>query len=986
MPSFLGWAAQWKDLRLLLPSLRPSRPGWNGNIVLALLLATGLAVSAQTADQAWLRKPNRLVLFGKVVALGASPIEQSAAQELSRSVSHPASVEGGISSTLEEREKSLTVVGTAEEIRKAYPTVPIPGDLKPEEYWLWWNGSQESSLSIVAGGDERGALYGAFAIRRLPATAEIGKLKADYPHRDHPAMPIRWVDEWDNPDGSIERGYAGRSIFFESGNVRQDLKPVAEYARLLASVGINGCNVNNVNAAPQLLDADHLKQLARVADTMRPWGVRLALSVDIASPQKIGGLATYDPLDPAVKAWWKAKVEEIYALIPDFAGFTVKADSEGQPGPASYGRTPADAANLLAGALEPHGGVVLYRAFVYNHHLDWRDPKADRARAAYDIFAPLDGRFAANVVIQIKEGPIDFQAREPVSPLFAGLRQTAQAMEAQVTQEYTGQQRHLVYLAPMWKQVLDFDLRVDGSTTPVQKILARKGLGGMVAVAGVGRDAWLGSPLALANLYAFGRLAWDPNLSPEEIAAEWTRQTIGSDPEVVKTVVKMLMQSWPAYEGYTGPLGAQTLTDITGSHYGPNIESSECNGWGQWHDADAKGIGKDRSTTTGSGYAGQYPPEVAKLYETAATTPDELLLFFHHVPYTYRLHSGKTVIQHIYDSHYDGAAQAAELLSEWQTLEGHIDQPLYEQMRDRLRYQAGHAIVWRDAIVQYFLKLSGIPDEKGRAGHYPGRLEAEDARLTGYKIIDVTPWEDASGGKAVSCDEPEAPKAGTNQKPFCEAEWTWNGQEGTYNIAVQYFDIQPGKAEFGLEQNGHIEIGPIGQIWTADAALPSAQPNGDNATRHIVRGVWLKPGDVIGIRGIPDENDPAALDYIEVTPATLNKALITDLPCPQGRLIDKGDGPDAVNETVGPTLAGWAGITNVGTPVEAMQVQVFRGDEKTPIANTLTNEEGGFRFSGLTPGRYTIRATKKDYFPSVDIVRLDPNAKAQVCLVVEASE
>jgi alpha-glucuronidase len=814
-----------------------------------------LTVSAQTADQAWLRNPNRLFLFGKVVALGTSPIEQSAAQELSRSVSHPASVKGGISSTLEEREKSLTVVGTAGEIRKAYPAVPVPGDLKPDEYWLWWNGSQASSLTIVAGGDERGALYGAFAIRRLPATAEMGKIKADYPYRDHPALPIRWVDEWDNPDGSIERGYAGRSIFFEGGKVREDLAPVAAYARLLASVGINGCNVNNVNAAPLLLDSDHLKQLARVADAMRPWGVRLALSVDIASPQKIGGLSTFDPLDPAVKAWWTAKVDEIYTLIPDFAGFTVKADSEGQPGPASYGRTPADAANLLAAALEPHGGVVLYRAFVYNHHADWRDPRADRARAAYDIFHSLDGKFASNVIVQTKEGPIDFQAQEPVSPLFAGLTHTSQAMEIEVTQEYTGQQRHLVYLAPMWKWVLDFDLRAGGQSTPVKQIIAgtsfHQPLGGMVAVAGVGRDAWLGSPLALANLYAFGRLAWDPNLSPEEIAAEWTRQTVGTDPQVVRTVVNMLMQSWPAYVNYTGPLGMQTLTDITGSHYGPNIESSENNGWGQWHRAARDGVGMDRTVATGTGYAGQYPQQVARLYETAATTPDNLLLFFHHVPYSYRLHSGQTVIQYIYDSHYQGAAQAAALVDEWASLQGRIDPRLFADVKARLQYQAGHAIVWRDAIVQYFLRLSGIPDEQGRAGHYPGRLEAEDARLTGYTVIDVMPWEDASAGKAVTCDR-------TN----CSAEWTYTGAPGRFNIAVQYFDLQGGTAKFTLAINGQPAA-----TWAADATLPSTRPNGDNSTRYTVRAVELKPGDLLRVEGTPGGTDPAALDYIEVTPA-----------------------------------------------------------------------------------------------------------------------
>jgi alpha-glucuronidase len=820
-------------------------------IVLVALLAGGLAACAQTAEQAWLGRagyhgPSDVSLFTK--ALGPGVLEKTAEIEIYREIRSLRLASSGDSfGSIDGR----IVLGTAHEVQRAFPELPVPGDLEPDGYWLMWEQHNGHPLLAVTGGDERGVLYGAFAVLRT--LAEGGDLHFKG-LREHPAMPIRWVDEWDNPDGSIERGYAGRSIFFEGGNVRQDLAPVAEYARLLASVGINGCNINNVNAAPQLLDTEHLKQLAPIADAMRPWGVRLALSVDIASPKKIGGLSTFDPLDPAVKAWWTAKVNEIYALIPDFAGFTVKADSEGQAGPASYGRTPADAANTLAAALEPHGGIVLYRAFVYNHHADWRDPKADRARAAYDIFHPLDGKFAANVIIQTKEGPIDFQAREPVSPLFAGLRQTNQAMELEVTQEYTGQQRHLVYLAPMWKQVLDFDLRAEDRSTPVKEIIAGKSfsrpLGGMVAVSGVGRDAWLGSPLAMTNLYAFGRLAWNPNLSPEEIAAEWTRQTISIDPEVVGTVTKMLMHSWPAYENYTGPLGMQTLTDITGSHYGPNIESSERNGWGMWHNADKDGVGMDRSVATGTGYAGQYPAEVAKMYESAATTPDELLLFFHHVPYTYRLHSGKTVIQHIYDSHYEGAAQAAEFAREWATLEGRIDPKLYEDVRGRLVYQAGHAIVWRDAIVQYFLKLSGIPDEKGRAGHYPGRLEAEDARLTGYKVIDVTPWEDASGGKAISCAE-----------TVCKADWIWSGQPGRYNIAVQYFDLAGGAAHFALKVNGK-----PADAWAANATLPSTRPHGDNSTRRATHDVELKPGDLLRVEGAPDGADPATLDYIEVVP------------------------------------------------------------------------------------------------------------------------
>ena len=803
----------------------------------------------QTADLAWLKYPRHPIGTERVHlvhTLGKETLEQSAAEELQRGIDGlPSGKNLNIGNVT-----TRTTVGTVKEVREAYPSLVVPTDLGPDGYWLHRAYFQNQFQLIVAGVDDRGVLYGSYALLRLIATG------TDLTHlnlRSAPAFPIRWVDNWDNPDGSIERGYAGRSIFFEGGNVREDLAPVSEYGRLLASIGINGCNINNVNAAPQLIDSAHLKQIARIADALRPWGVHLAMSVAIASPQTIGGLPTYDPLDPAVKAWWAAKANEIYTLIPDFAGFTIKADSEGQPGPASFGRTPADAANTLGAALAPHGGVVLYRAFVYNHHLDWHDPKADRARAAYDIFHPLDGKFAPNVIVQTKEGPIDFQVREPVSPLFAGLHHTAQAMELQITQEYTGQQRHLVYLAPMWKWVLSTDLRANGQSTTVAQILEGKSfhqpLGGIVGVAGIGRDRWLSSPLALANLYAFGRLAWDPTLAPSAIADEWTRQTISTDPNVVRTVVDMLMQCWPAYEDYTGPLGLQTLTDITGSHYGPNIESSERNGWGQWHDADAQGVGKDRTVATGSGYAGQYAPELAKLYEDPATTPDNLLLFFHHVPYTWKLHNGKTVIQYLYDSHYGGAAQAAQFVKDWATLEGRIDQPLYQDVRARLEYQAGHAIVWRDAVVQYFLKLSGIPDENGRAGHYPGRLEAEDAKLTGYKVVDVTPWEDASAGKAVSCDQPS-----------CTAEWTFSGTPGHYNIAIQYFDLPGGTARFTLSVNNQPAA-----TWAADANLPSTRPNGDNSTRKTIYTIVLSAGDKITIEGTPDAQDPAALDYIELS-------------------------------------------------------------------------------------------------------------------------
>jgi len=420
-----------------------------------------------------------------------------------------------------------------------------------------------------------------------------------------------------------------------------------------------------------------------------------------------------------VAAWWQRKANEVYRQIPDFGGFVVKADSEGRAGPSTYGRTHADAANVVARALKPRGGIVLYRAFVYNHHLDWHDLKNDRAKAAYDNFHPLDGKFESNVIIQIKNGPIDFQVREPVSPLFAGLRQTNEAIELQVTQEYTGQQRQLCFLVPMWKEALDFDLRVNGNSTPVKDLVARpvfgSAMGGFVGVANVGLDDnWMGSPLAMANLYGFGRLAWNPDLSSEAIVDEWTRLTFGNDPLVVKTINDLQLRSWHVYEEYTGPLGVGTLTTITGNHYDPGPMSSEENGWGQWHRADHSGIGMDRTVATGTGYIGQYPPEVQKLYESLANCPDDLLLFFHHVSWAYVLHSGKSVVQYFYDSHYDGAEQAAGFVEEWKKALGHIDEAHYTDILNRFEYQAKEAVVWRDTICEWAFTLSGIPDQNGR--------------------------------------------------------------------------------------------------------------------------------------------------------------------------------------------------------------------------------------------------------------------------------
>ncbi len=824
-----------------------------------------LAARAETGHDGWLRyapltgaqRGQYSTLPATLVVLGDSPLLGSARDEMIRGV------HGMLGRTLrvatQVPDDGAIVIGTIASLRAL--NVALPANTAPDGFVIGHRRPHSSAAArlitergldslIVAGTTERGALYGAFALlsriaRGVPLAADI---------IEQPYAPIRWIDQWDNLDGSIERGYAGRSIFFENGHVRADLSRVTQYARLLASLGIDGCNINNVNADVHVLDADFLAELARVADAFRPWGVRMSLSIDLSTPRQVAGLDTFDPLDPKVAQWWVDKAASVYQRIPDLGGFTIKADSEGRLGPAVYGRTPADAANMIARALKPHGGIVFYRAFVYNHHLDWNDLKADRAKAAVENFAPLDGKFDDNVIIQIKHGPIDFQVREPASPLFAALRHTNQAIELQITQEYLGQQRHLVYIPPMWKEVLDFDMHAGAQPTLVRDLVAgrtfHRPLGGSVGVANVGLDEnWLAHPLAMSNLYGFGRLAWDPRLSAATIAGEWTQLTFGRDPRIARTLPAMLLSSWNTYESYTGVLGLQTLTDITGTHYGPGIEAAERNGWGQWIRADQKGIGMDRTVATGTGYAGQYPLAVAKMYEAVTTTPEELLLWFHHLPYDYRLRSGKTIVQYVYDAHYTGAARAAQYVEAWRGLRGLIDDARYRRVLELLEYQAGHAIVWRDAVCAWFQKMSGIADARGRVGHYPGRIEAEAMQLTGYRPIAITPPENASGGAAIEC-----------AAESCSTTWRSDRASGRYDLEVEYYDMPNGTAEYTVFINDKA----VGH-WAADRRLPARHLGGDSSVRQRIRDVTLRTGDEIRIIGKPDQQDPAALDYIEIS-------------------------------------------------------------------------------------------------------------------------
>lgn len=757
------------------------------------------------------------------------------------------------------RNCSAVTVGTVSGYQEAGGRLSSPPDLKGDGFWLDTTGGNV----LILGQSERGALYGAFEYLSMLAQGNFTVVA----YVSNPNAPIRWINQWDNLDGSIERGYGGASIFFEGGVVKDDLTRVADYARLMASIGLNGLIINNVNADQHMLNTTNIAGLGRIADAIRPYGVQAGISLNFASPNAT--LGTFDPLDEAVIQWWANITDVIYETVPDLAGFLVKGDSEGQPGPLSYNRTLADGANLFARPVSRHGGTIMYRAFVYNDMLNESDWYADRAKAAVDYFQPLDGQFEDNVVVQIKYGPIDFQVREPTSPLFANLLETNVAIELEVAQEYLGQQCHLVYLPPLWKTVLDFDLRVDNQTSLVRDIVGGRRfdrtLSGSAAVVNVGTNTtWLGSHLAMSNLYAYGRLAWNPALDPDPILRDWARLTFSADPAVVDTLAQMSMLSWPAYENYTGNLGIQTLTNILGNHYGPKPQSQDRNGYCQWTRAGPDGVGMDRTvfngTGNGTGYAGQYPPQVFARYEDAATTPDDLLLWFHHVPWTRRLRSsGATVIQHLYDAHYAGAETAQRLVGMWEGLRGRpgVDDRRFADVLLRQAYQAGHALVWRDAVANFYYNLTRIADEAGRVMHHPYRIEAEDMELEGYEVFDVVPFEAASGYKGILTVANDTAGTAATTVPF---------DTGVYDLAVNYFDVIGGRATWEVFL-GNRSVGAwVGNMEDTLGHAPSALPDESAATRITFRGVSVTQGQELKLVGTPDGIEAAFLDYISLLP------------------------------------------------------------------------------------------------------------------------
>ena len=519
---------------------------------------------------------------------------------------------------------------------------------------------------------EMGLLYGRYAMMR----GEQGE--------SHPYYKLRILNHWDNLDGSIERGYAGKSIFWND-KLEIDHSLIEKYAEANASIGINGTVLNNVNASPKMLTTIYINKVKEVADILRPWGIKVYISVNFGSPKALGDLNTADPLDPKVRQWWQKKVKEIYKVIPDFGGFLVKANSEGQPGPFDYGRTHADGANMLADALKPFGGIVMWRSFVYGA----KHKGEDRVKQAVSEFADLDGQFRDNVILQSKNGPLDFQPREPYAPIFHQMKKTTQMAELQITQEYLGQSKHLVYLAPMWKEFFSY-------VSPQQLV-------GIAGVANIGLDTnWCGHHFSQANWYAFGRLAWNPMLTSKQIAEEWLKQTFDTDkPELVS----MMLRSREACVDYMMPLGLHHIFKFD-HHMGPQpggfIRSYPI----EWcpvyyHRANADSIGFDRSHT-GSNATAQYPEPYCSLYDDVNTCPERFLLWFHRVPWTRRMNSGRTLWEELQWRYNRGVAEVDDFAAIWQQVKPDIDEQRWQEVADLLVFQQKDARLWRDVCLEYF--------------------------------------------------------------------------------------------------------------------------------------------------------------------------------------------------------------------------------------------------------------------------------------------
>lgn len=657
--------------------------------------------------------------FSSIVVQGQSGTLDIVREEVERGIEGLLGVDVTISETLGER--GGLVIGTPRrsELVRQLNLASELATLGREGFLIRSVKIDGVPVVVVTGNEDVGLLYGSFHLLRLMQTEpSLG----DVDIRSKPRIQYRLLNHWDNLDRSVERGYAGKSLWKWDELPETIDQRYRDYARANASLGINGTAVNNVNANPIFLTAEYITKLKALADVFRPYGVKLFVSIRFSSPLRatagrrgrrggIGDLETADPLNRDVRRWWKEKAKEIYEAIPDFGGFLVKANSEGMPGPQDYQRSHAEGANMLAEALAPHGGIVMWRAFVYDADVD-----PDRAKRAYMEFVPLDGQFRDNVFVQSKNGPIDFQPREPTHPLFGAMPKTPLMLELQVTQEYLGHSKHLVYLAPMWKECLGFDTYAKGQGSYVSRVvdgsLHDYSMTGIAGVANTGSDRnWCGHLFAQANWYAYGRLAWDHKLSSEAIADEWIRMTLSRDDGVVETIKSMMMGSREACVNYMTPLGLHHIMQA-GFHYGPQPSYARAPrlDWTSvyYHRADDAGVGFDRSSA-GSGATSQYYSPWRERFDRVETCPEEFLLWFHHVPWDHKVASGRTLWEELCHRYHAGVDYVKAMRKTWASLEGGIDREILAHVQEKLATQEKDAAFWRDTCLGYFQKFSKMP-------------------------------------------------------------------------------------------------------------------------------------------------------------------------------------------------------------------------------------------------------------------------------------
>ncbi len=616
-------------------------------ILSLIIMTTSLFASAEDGHQLWLRY--QPVNKAKVSTPRQTPVIQTACEELERYY----------------QGESVTL--------KLDASLPDDDGFSIEV---------QNGQTCITAYQESGLLYGAYDLLRRQAVQPITTLKV----HSHPAFGLRLLNHWDNLDGSIERGYAGESIFEW---FKLDEQLIRDYARANASIGINGSVLNNVNASPKMLTREYLKEVKKVADLMRPYHIKVYLSINFATPMALKETKTADPLDKSVAKWWKKKAKEIYQLIPDFGGFLVKANSEGQPGPGDFNRSHADGANMLADALKPYKGIVMWRCFVYgaNHKGE------DRVKQAVSEFKPLDGLFRDNVILQTKNGPLDFQPREPYSPVFDQIKETPNMVELQITQEYLGQSRHLVYLAPMWKEFFKF-------VSPYQ-------LKGIAGVANIGKDSnWCGHHFSQANWYAYGRLAWSPTLTSKDIANEWLQLTFTKDAEFVDAMTKVMLESREACVNYMMPLGLHHIFKFD-HHYGPEPDGFIASYPLEWcpvyyHKANKDSVGFNRSST-GTNATSQYRTDIASMYDDIKTCPENLLLWFHRVPWNYRMKDGSTLWESLQYHYNEGVLTVESHHNIWHNKMRHfIDEQRWREVDERMEHQVENAREWRDVCLKYF--------------------------------------------------------------------------------------------------------------------------------------------------------------------------------------------------------------------------------------------------------------------------------------------